>query len=329
MIPYFPFAEYWWFYLSFTAGAIVLLLIDLGIFHKHARAISTKESIVFSLMWISLALTFNYCLYKYFQSHFSSYPDGAEISRTLALEFLAGYLIEASLSVDNLFVFLIVFKYFGIDQKLQHRVLFYGILGALVFRAIFIGLGSFLMAFHWVEIVFGIILMLTGLKLFFAPNEQQDLSKNKTLKFLNNRLPVTSDFRGQNFFVIENGKRYVTPLFIALLFIEVSDIVFAIDSVPAIFAITKEPLIVFTSNVFAILGLRSLYFLLASALHRFHLLKYGLGIILTFVGAKMTFLNELAGGKFPIGISLSIIGSVLLMSVVVSLIFPSDSHKNP
>ncbi len=328
----FPFSEYWWFYLSFTAFVLALLALDLGVFHKEAHRISFKEAATWSVVWIGLALIFNYLFYQYAFWKFSQdvrfSGDGASgIARQLGLEFLTGFLVEKSLSIDNLFVFVAVFAFFGIPEKYQYRILFYGIIGALIFRAIFIALGSILMQYEWVVLFFGVLLILTGIKMFFAPTQAIDPSKNFFIKLLKKVLPVTSTIRGQSFFVVENGVRYCTPLFLALVFIELSDIIFAVDSVPAIFALTDEPLIVFTSNVFAILGLRALYFMLAGVYQKFHLLKYGLGLVLVFVGLKMVWLNELYGGKFPVSWSLGLIGTIISIAVLSSLLWPSQSGE--
>jgi tellurite resistance protein TerC len=242
----------------------------------------------------------------------------------VSLEFLTGYIVEKSLSVDNIFVFVMVFSYFAIPAKYQHRVLFYGILGALIFRAIFIGAGSWLMQFHWVIYVFGAFLILTGIKMLLVPEKEMDPEKNFLIRLFKRFVPVTHELHGQKFFVRQNKILYATPLFIALLFLELTDIIFAVDSVPAIFALTKEPLIVFTSNIFAILGLRAMYFMLAGAVDKFHLLKYGLAFVLTFVGLKMVWLNDAWGGKFPITYSLGIIAGLIVVSIIGSLLFPKD-----
>ena len=228
-----------------------------------------------------------------------------------ALEFITGYLVEKALAVDNIFVFVLVFAYFGIPQKYQHRVLFYGIVGALVFRAIFIALGSVLMQYSAVVLLFGVFLLLTGVKMLFAPEQKVDPDKNPVVRLFKRVMPITPELHGQNFLVRLDGRWHATPLMVALLFLELSDVIFAVDSVPAIFAITAEPFIVFTSNVFAILGLRAMYFMLAGAIDRFSLLKYALALILIFVGLKMVWLNDLFGGKFPISWSLGIIGALL------------------
>lgn len=331
----FPFGEYWWFYAGFTAFVLLMLALDLGVFHRKAHAISFREAAVWSAVWISLALIFNYLLYLYAGWRFEQSPrltsipgfDPDTAARQVGLEFLTGYLIEKALSVDNIFVFVVVFSYFAIPAKFQHRVLFYGILGALVFRAIFIGIGSALMQYHAVVIIFGGFLILTGVKMLFAPEKKLEPEKNPMIRLIRRAMPVTPDLEGQRFFVRWNGRLAATPLLIALAFVEMSDILFAIDSVPAIFAITKEPLIVFTSNIFAILGLRALYFMLAGAVDKFHMLKYGLGLVLVFVGLKMAWLNSLYGGQFPTGISLGIIGTVIAVSVALSLMFPKQKEK--
>ena len=327
-VTLFPFATYWWFYAGFTLFVLGLLALDLGVFHRHAHTVTVKEAFVWTVVWFSLALTFCAGLYFYAQWKFPLDPrlaglNHAALASQTALEFLAGYVIEASLSVDNIFVFVVVLGYFAVPPQYQHRVLFYGILGALFFRAIFISLGAVLMQFHWVIWLFGGFLILTGIKLLFAPEKPIEPEKNPVLRLLRKLMPVTPALHGDKFLVLLNGAWHATPLLVCLAFIEISDIVFAVDSVPAIFAITREPLLVFTSNAFAILGLRSLFFLLAGVMHKFRLLKYGLGIVLVFVGLKMVWLNEAFGGKFPISWSLGIIGAVLGVSVLASLLIPA------
>jgi len=317
LMTLFPFAEYWWFYGLFLVFVLFMLALDLGVFNRKAHVVSFKEATIWSIVWVSLALVFNYIFYQY-----ASYKFGAETGGTLGLEFLTGYILEKSLSVDNIFIFVMVFAYFSIPAKYQHRVLFYGILGALIFRAIFIALGSALMQFHWVIYIFGGFLILTGIKMFFTSNEEIDPEKNYLIRLFKKFMPVTYEIDGKNFFVRKNGLWHATPLFIALLFLEATDIIFAVDSVPAIFAVTNEPLIVFTSNIFAILGLRSMYFMLAGVIDKFHLLKYGLAIVLVFVGLKMVWLNDAFGGKFPITYSLGFIIGTIALSVIASLIFP-------
>jgi tellurite resistance protein TerC len=315
---FFPFSDYWWFYAGFTAFILLLLAVDLGVFHRHSHVVTFRESLVWSTVWVTLALVFNYAFFAYAASAF-----GPEAGRRLGLEFLTGYLVEKSLAVDNIFVFVLVFAYFGIPLQYQHRVLFYGILGALLFRAVFIALGSVLMQYWLVVTIFGLFLIATGVKMLRAPDQPVDPERNPLIKLFRRWMPVTPDLHGQRFFVRLKGRWHATPLFVALLFLEMSDIIFAVDSVPAIFAISREPLIVFTSNVFAILGLRAMYFLLAGAIERFHLLKYALATILIFVGLKMVWLNDLFGGKFPIEWSLAIIATLLVAAIVASWLRPA------
>jgi tellurite resistance protein TerC len=326
-VTLFPFADYWWFYAGFTAFVLGMLALDLGVFHRDAHEVGFKEAFGWSVFWISLALLFGYGLYQYALYKFPLDPrlaglDHAALAKQTGLEYLTGFVVEKSLSVDNIFVFVVVFSYFAVPAKYQHRVLFYGILGALVFRVVFISLGSVLMQFHGVILVFGAFLILTGLKILFAPEKPIDPEKNPVIRLLRRLLPVTPQLHGQRFLVKLDGVRHATPLLVCLVFVEVTDIVFAVDSVPAIFALTREPLVVFTSNIFAILGLRALFFMLAGVMHKFRFLKYGLGLILVFVGLKMVWLNEAFGGKFPISWSLGIIGVLLAASIAVSLAFP-------
>ncbi|AFY02684.1 putative transport protein [Bdellovibrio bacteriovorus str. Tiberius] len=280
---------------------------------------SFKEATIWSIVWVSIAMLFNLGLY-YYTLHL--YPETPAIAKQVGLEFLTGYVIEKSLSIDNIFVFVVVFSFFSVPAKYQHRVLFYGILGALIFRAIFIALGSVLMQYQAVVLIFGAFLIITGVKMMFQPDKEVDPSQNWLIKWLKKHIRVADRMHEDHFFIKENGVKLATPLFIALVFLEFTDIIFAVDSVPAIFAITKEPLLVFTSNIFAILGLRSLYFLLAGVVDKFHLLKYGLALTLIFVGLKMVWLNKLFGGHFPIGISLGIIFAFIGGSIAASLMFP-------
>jgi tellurite resistance protein TerC len=318
----FPFAEYWWFYAGFTAFVLLLLALDLGVFHRHAHAVSFGESVTWSVVWVATALAFNYGFYLYAAGTF-----GPDPGRQLAFEFLTGYIVEKSLAIDNIFVFVLVFAYFGIPAMYQHRVLFYGIIGALIFRAIFIAIGAALMQYHAVVLVFGAFLLVTGVKMLWAPEPKVEPDKNALVRLFRRFVPVSPHLHGQRFLVRLDGRWHATPLLVALLFLEMSDIIFAVDSVPAIFAISREPLVVFTSNVFAILGLRAMYFMLAGAIERFHLLKYGLAFILIFVGLKMVWLNDLFGGKFPISLSLTIIGVLLAGSIVASLAWPLERDR--
>jgi tellurite resistance protein TerC len=329
-VALFPFAEYWWFYAVFTAFVLVLLALDLGVFHRQAHVVSFKEAGLWCLVWVTLALLFNLGFYLLMlerlpqDARLMALPgfDPGAAARNAALEFLAGYVVEYSLSVDNIFVFVIVLGYFAVPIRVQHRVLFFGILGALVFRAAFIALGALLLQYQWVVWIFGAFLIVTGLRLMAGKNEEVHPEKNRILRLFRRFVPVTKELHEQAFFTRVHGRMHATPLFVAVLFLEVTDIVFAVDSVPAIFALTREPLIVFTSNIFAILGLRNLYFLLRNAIDTFHLLKYGLGVVLVFVGLKMVWLNEAFGGHFPISWSLGIIVGVIALSVGLSLAFP-------
>lgn len=324
----FPFYDYWWFYVGFIVFVLVVLALDLGVFHKKAHEVSFKEASIWTSIWISVALIFNYLFYLYAKYQFSNHERYTSIpgfdpdaqAKTTALEFLTGFVVEKSLAIDNIFVFAVVFAYFGIPKIYQHRVLFWGILGALFFRAIFIAMGSILMQYHWLVIFFGALLLLTGIKMFFAGTKPQNLENNFLVRQLKRFFRVHPHIEGQNFFIKKNGLTYVTPLFLALVFLELSDIIFAVDSVPAIFALTKEPLIVFTSNIFAILGLRSMYFMLAGVMDKFAFIKYGLASVLIFVGLKMVWLNEAFGGKFPINWSLIIIAALIGSSIIASII---------
>ena len=323
----FPFADYWWFYAAFSVFVSLMLALDLGVFHREAHEVRFKEAATWSVFWVGLALIFNYLFYLYALSALPLDPrlaglDHADLANQIGIQFLTGFIVEKSLAIDNIFVFVVVFTYFAIPPKYQHRILFYGIIGALIFRALFIAIGSVLMQYKWLVVLFGGFLILTGLKIFFAPDKAIDPSKNPLIKVLKKFVPITPHIEGQRFFVRQNGILHATPLFLALAFVEISDIIFAVDSVPAIFALTKEPLIVFTSNVFAILGLRAMFFLLAGVYEKFHLLKYGLGLVLIFVGLKMVWLNDLYGGKFPIAWSLAIISVIIASSVVLSFVFP-------
>lgn len=313
----FPFADYWWFYLGFTIFVLFMLALDLGVFHRQSHAVSFREASAWTVVWVTLAMVFGTGFYFYAASKF-----GPELAWTLSLEYFTGYVVEESLSVDNIFVFVMVFSYFKIPAKYQHRVLFYGILGALMLRAAFIGAGSWLMQFHWVIYVFGAFLLLTGIKMIFSGEKEIEPEKNLVVRLVRRFIPVTHEMEGKHFFTRKNGRLFATPLFLALVILEFTDVIFALDSVPAIFSLTKEPLIVFTSNIFAILGLRSMYFLLAGAVDKFHLLQYGLALVLIFVGLKMVWLDEASGGKFPIVWSLIFIGSTLGLSIAASLLFP-------
>jgi tellurite resistance protein TerC len=299
-------------WVGFLAFVVAMLAIDLGVFHRKAHEVSLKEAAVWSAVWVSLALVFNFGVYIWF---------GAE----RALEFTTGYLIEKALSVDNIFVFVVVFSAFAIPAVYQHRVLFWGVLGALVMRAVFILLGgAFLQRFHWAIYVFGGILVVTGVKLLLQRNEEIHPEKNIIVRAFARVVPVSRDFGGGKFTLVHDGRRYATPLLLALVAVEVTDLIFAVDSIPAIFAITTDPFIVFTSNIFAILGLRSLYFLLAGVIDKFVYLKIGLSIVLIFVGAKMLLVEFY---KLPIAVSLGVIAGILAVSIGASLLKSRKSSK--
>lgn len=325
---YFTVYDYWWFYLGFVAFVAFVLSLDLGVFHKEAHVVSVKEAAVWTTIWVSCAVIFNILFYFYAyyvvseRASLMQLPgfDPELVAKTLAMEFTTGFLIEKALAIDNIFIFAVVFSYFGIPRVYQHRVLFWGIFGALIFRALFIAAGSELMKYQAVVIFFGILLIVTGVRIILTPEKEPDLSQNFLLRQLNRFFNIDHQIEGDHFLIKKNNKTYLTPLFVALIFIELSDILFAVDSVPAIFAITKEPLIVFTSNVFAILGLRSMYFLLSGVIDKFRYIKYGLAGILIFVGLKMTVLNNYYKGHFPIWLSLLIIVLILTSSIVASVI---------
>lgn len=320
-VTLFPWETYWVAYCAFILFVFAMLAADLGLFNRKDHVFTFKESLGWSIVWVSLALVFNWGLYHYAVSLY-----GLEVGKKVGMEFLTGFVIEKALAVDNLFIFVVVFTFFGIPRQFQHRILFYGILGALFFRALFIAAGAMLMQYQWVLIVFGVFLILTGIKMVVKSEQEMDPSKNFVLKYLQKHLPLRHEIQSGKFWIKENGKWFATPLFLALIVVEMTDIIFAIDSVPAIFAITNEPFIVFTSNIFAIMGLRSLYFMLAGVLHKFHLLKYGLAAVLIFVGLKMVYLNKLFGGHFPIGLSLGIILSCISASIIASLLIPEKKE---
>jgi tellurite resistance protein TerC len=320
----FPFDEYGWAYGAFVLLIVTVLAFDLGVFSRKAHEVTLREAAIRSVVFVGLAFAFNAGLYYYMLHSLPLRPelaglDHARLASDTALEFMAGYVVEYALAVDNVFVFIAVFTYFAVPVQYQQKVLFYGILGAIAFRALFISLGALLMQYHWVIVVFGAFLILTGIKILFLPEKPLEPEKNPAIRLIRRLVPVTPVFHGEKFWLNIDGKTWVTPLFVALAFIEFSDIIFAIDSVPAIFALTNEPFIVFTSNIFAIMGLRSLFFVLQSMVKAFEFLKYGLGFILIFVGLKMVWLNEAFGGKFPISWSLGIIGAILGIAILVSI----------
>ena len=318
-----PVAEYWWLYLAFTALVAILLAIDLA-FHRQDRPRSFRSAAIWTAVWISLALVFSYVLYLFTAARYS---PGA--GRQLALEFLAGYVVEESLSVDNMFVFALVFRYFAVPPRYQHKVLFYGVLGAMIFRGVFIAAGSALVRFEWVMILFGLFLIVTGVRMAVQKEQQINPADSLLIRCVRRFVPVTGELHGSRFLVTVNGIRHITPLMVVLLFLETTDLLFAVDSVPAVFGVTREPFVVYTSNVFAVLGLRAMFFLLAGAMDRFHVLKHGLALVLVFVGLKMVWLDHLFGGRFPIGVSLGIIGAVIAVSIFLSLAFPKAVDPAP
>jgi len=295
------------FWIGFNVFVVMMLMLDLGVFHKKSRAVTVREALAWSGFWIVLAMIFNAILYYQF-------------GQQKALEFLTGYVIEKSLSVDNIFVMIVIFSYFRVPPQFQHKVLFWGILGALVFRIVFILAGvELITSFHWLIYIFGSFLIITGIRLLRAGDESIEPDKNPLVNLVKKLIPVTPDYVGNNFFVRQDSRWWATPLFIVVVVIEATDIVFAVDSIPAILAISTDSFIVYTSNVFAILGLRSLYFAVAGIQHYFVHLKYGLSVILVFVGVKMLMAEYI---KIPVEYSLLVIGSVLLLSVLASVVYP-------
>ena len=301
-------------WVGFNAFVLAMLALDLFVFHRDAHEVKVKEALLLSVFWIALALAFNAIIWWW---------QGTEV----ALQFLTGYLIEKSLSVDNIFVFLVIFSYFAVPKKFQHSVLFWGVLGALVMRGVFIAVGAALIhQFHWIIYVFGAFLVYTGYKLARSGELEVEPEKNPIVNFVRRMMPVTSGYRGGKFFLVEAGRRMATPLLIVLVMIETTDLLFALDSIPAIFAITTDPFIVYTSNVFAILGLRALFFALAGVMGVFHYLRYGLAVVLAFVGVKMLLADIY---PIPIGVSLGVIAGILALSVVASLVWPAKAEELP
>jgi tellurite resistance protein TerC len=304
-----------WLWVGFNVFVLGMLALDLGVFHRKSHVVSVKEATVWSVVWISLALTFNAGIYFYWSTLI---PGSSYSNSEAALAFLTGYLIEKSLSVDNIFVIALIFGYFAVPAAYQHRVLFWGILGALVMRAAMIFAGAALLKeYHWIIYVFGAFLIFTGIKMFTHKEEELHPESNPVIKLVRKLIPVTNNYEDDHFFVRHAGKLMATPLFLVLIMVETTDLVFAVDSIPAIFAVTQDPFIVYTSNVFAILGLRSLYFVLAGVIDKFYYLKMGLAVILTFVGVKMTMIDLY---KIPTPVSLGVIATVLTIAVVASLI---------
>ena len=302
-----------WLWLFFVGCVIAALFVDFVVLRKQgAHDVTMKEAVNWSLVWVALSFAFNGLFWwAVYQDH------GTAVANTKSMEFLTGYLIEKSLAVDNIFVFLLIFTYFAVPPAFQKRVLMIGIIGAIVLRTVMILVGSWLIAqFHWVLYIFGAFLVLTGIKMWWAAGQEPDLEGNPALKLLRRVLPVSKGFDGEKFFTMENGKKIATPLLLVIALVALTDVIFAVDSIPAIFAITMDPFIVLTSNIFAILGLRAMYFLLAAMASKFHLLSYGLAVVLVFIGTKMLLIDVF---KIPVLVSLGVVVSVLAITMVWSL----------
>jgi tellurite resistance protein TerC len=310
-----------WLWVGFNVFVLAMLAIDLGVFHRSAHEVSVKEAAIWSAVWVALALGFNYGLYRF-------------MGEQAGLEFLAGYLIEKALSVDNIFIFVLIFSYFQVPPKYQHRVLFWGILGALIMRGVMIGLGAYLIhRFAWILYVFGAFLVWTGYRMARQDERAIEPEANPVIRLVRRLVPVTGTYHGSSFFIREPAARpgassriEATPLFVVLALVETTDLIFAVDSIPAVFAVTRDPFLVYSSNVFAILGLRALYFLLSGIIDKFRYLKFGLSVGLIFVGAKMLLADVY---KVPIGLSLGLIALVIMASVIASLLWPPRAAASP
>jgi tellurite resistance protein TerC len=312
----------WWMWVGFAVFVVVAILIDLVVLEKQgAHKVTIKEAAWWSVLWFSLSFIFAGILWLYLDS-----TQGREVANTVSMQFITGYLVEKSLSVDNIFVFLMLFTYFAIPAQLQKRALIIGIVGAIILRALLIVGGAWLLAkFHWLLYVFGAFLVLTGLKMWFSAGQEPDVSNNPVLKFLKKHINITTELDGEKLTTIVQGVKYYTPLFVVLILIGTTDIIFAVDSIPAIFAITSDPFIVLTANIFAILGLRALYFLLADLASRFHLLSYGLALVLVFIGTKMLIIDYY---KIPIGIALAVTATLIASSMLISVWSSRNSVEN-
>lgn len=309
-------------WVGFAVFVVVAILIDLVVLEKQgAHKVTIKEAAWWSVLWFSLSFIFAGILWWYLDS-----TQGREVANTVSMQFITGYLVEKSLSVDNIFVFLMLFTYFAIPAQLQKRALIIGIVGAIILRALLIVGGAWLLAkFHWLLYVFGAFLVLTGLKMWFSAGQEPDVSNNPVLKFLKKHINITTELDGEKLTTIVQGVKYYTPLFVVLILIGTTDIIFAVDSIPAIFAITSDPFIVLTANIFAILGLRALYFLLADLANRFHLLPYGLALVLVFIGTKMLIIDYY---KIPIGIALAVTATLIASSMLISVWSSRNSVEN-
>jgi tellurite resistance protein TerC len=304
----------WWMWVAFGIFVLLMLAVDMFLLGRHgAQKVTLREALTWSLVWFAMAMLFGGALWGWLD-----HTAGREVADTKVMQYLTGYLLEKTLAMDNIFVFVMLFSYFAVPLEYQKRVLVYGVLGAIIMRAVLILLGAWLIAqFHWVLYIFGAFLLVTGIKMFLFAEHEPDLTKNPLLKWLRNHVRITDSYHGDKFWIYEKGVRWFTPMFLVLVLIEASDLIFAVDSIPAIFAVTQDPFIVFTSNIFAILGLRALYFLLADMAERFHLLKYGLAVVLMFVGTKMLIVDWF---KIPVAVALGVIITVLGTSMMLSLL---------
>ncbi|OZA45442.1 TerC family protein [Polaromonas sp. 17-63-33] len=312
----------WWMWAGFGVFVLLMLAVDMFLLGRNgAQKVSAKEALIWSLVWFVMAMLFGGLLWGWLD-----HSVGREIADARAMEYLTGYLLEKTLAMDNIFVFVMIFSYFAVPLEYQKRVLVYGVLGAIVLRALMILLGAWLIAeFHWVLYVFGAFLLITGIKMFVFSDHEPDLANNPLLKWVKKHLRVTSDYHGDKFWIMDKGVRWFTPMFLVLVLIEFSDVIFAMDSIPAIFAITDDPFIVFTSNIFAIMGLRALYFLLADMAERFHLLKFGLAVVLMFVGTKMLIVEWF---KVPVAVSLAVVVAVIGTSILLSLLATRNQKQH-
>lgn len=303
----------WWMWAGFGVFVLAMLAVDMVLLGRHgAQKVSSREALIWSAVWFTLAMLFGAVLWGWLD-----HTAGRAVADTKTMEYLTGYLLEKTLAMDNIFVFVMIFSYFAVPLEFQKRILVYGVLGAIVLRALMILVGAWLIAqFHWVLYIFGAFLLITGIKMFVFADHEPNLANNPLLKWLRSHIRITDGYHGDKFWVYEKGVRWFTPMFLVLVLIEFSDVIFAMDSIPAIFAVTNDPFIVFTSNIFAILGLRALYFLLADMADRFHLLKYGLAVVLIFVGIKMLIVEWF---KIPVAVSLGVVIAVLGISILLSL----------
>jgi tellurite resistance protein TerC len=303
-----------WMWSGFGVFVLLMLAVDMFLLDRNgAQKVGAKEALIWSFVWFAMAMLFGAILWGWLD-----HTAGREIADAKVMEYLTGYLLEKTLAMDNIFVFVMIFSYFAVPLEFQKRILVYGVLGAIILRALMIVLGAWLIAqFHWVLYVFGAFLLVTGIKMFVFADKEPDLAKNPLLTWVRKHMRVTNDYHGDKFWIMDKGVRWFTPMFLVLVLIEFSDVIFAMDSIPAIFAITNDPFIVFTSNIFAILGLRALYFLLADMAERFHLLKFGLAVVLMFVGTKMLIVEWF---KIPVAVSLGVVVAVIGTSILLSLI---------